>query len=118
MAKTKRVTLVEKSTKVIVTEKAIVRNNFCIDEARNIVKLLYSLTFRSGGRIALEVTTKNRTMSYNCTEFCCPRLEIHTLRNGSKHLTITDGVNTHTISPFDEIRALRNVKKYLIGEDY
>lgn len=41
MAKTKRVTLVEKSTKVIVTEKAMVRNNFCIDEARNIVELLW-----------------------------------------------------------------------------
>lgn len=109
-------TFVESSTKVVMTEFPTIRNNNCIIEGRKIVRDLANLVMRCGNRLILDVRTNKRTISYNCTIMCCPRLELATMENGAKHLTITDGVNTHTISPYDSIVTLRNLKKYAFGE--
>lgn len=113
---TEVLTFVESSTKVVVTEFANTKNNFCIGEGREIVKKLANLVMRCGNRLILDVRTDKRIMRYNCTPMCCPRLEITTMENGSKHLTITDGNNTHTISPYDNILSLRLLKKYAFSE--
>lgn len=115
---TTTLTFVEQSTNVVVTEFPTIRNNNCIEEGRKIIRRLANLVMRSGNRLALEVDTEDRRMRYNCTTFCCPRLELNTLANGAKHLVITDGNNTHTLSPYDNILTLRRVKRYAIGEEF
>lgn len=113
---TATLTFVEQSTNVVKTEFPTIRNNNCIEEGRKIIKQLASLVMRCGNRLMLQVDTNHRVINYNCTTMCCPRLELNTLENGAKHLVITDGNNTHAISPYDNILTLRKLKCYAIGE--
>ncbi len=107
------------STRVIVTEHPTLNNNHCIEEGRMIVNILRDLLLRiPTQKLTLNVTSRGKTINYNCTTFCCPRLEIGDTENGYKVLQITDGNNRHNISPYDNINTLRKIYEYAIGLPY
>lgn len=106
-------TLVEQTSKVIVTEYSQRNNNFCIEEARIIIRGLANLVNRTGSN---KLTLGVATMKFNCTFFCCPRLELHRTEDNKHILIITDGRVSHNLSPRDNINSLRKIKKYALME--
>jgi hypothetical protein len=110
---------VDTTTRVIVTEHPTLNNNHCIEEGRMIVNILRDLLLRiPTQKLTLNVTSRGKIINYNCTTFCCPRLEIGDAENGCKVLQITDGTSRHNISPFDNINTLRKIYEYAIGLPY
>jgi len=101
--------LVEQSTRVIVTEYATSKNNFCIEEGRSIIRRLASMVNRIDNR---RLTLNVSKMSYNCDSLCCPRIELQNTNDGKMILVITDGNKTHAISPSDNINSLRKIFEY------